>query len=99
MKFCALKYVLCAPVGDPVGGGAGGSTIPAAIANARLEASRVERAFVAPKTADDYVSQLIRFLLHLFDKHKGLIPEPYLAQMTMYNANDARCPFFSGGIF
>ena len=55
MKFCALKHVLCAPVGGPVGGGAGGSTIPAAIANARLDASRVERAFVAPKTANDYV--------------------------------------------
>ena len=90
MKFCALQYILCAPVGDPVGGGAGGSTIPAAIANARLDASRVEKAFVAPKTADDYVGQLIRFLLHLFDKHEGLIPEPHLAQMTMYNANDAR---------
>ena len=62
MKFCALQYVLCAPVGDPVGGGAGGSTIPAAIANARLEASRVERAFVAPKTADDYVSQGFFFI-------------------------------------
>ena len=48
MEFCALQYILCAPVGDPVGGGAGGSTIPAAILNARLEAFRVEQAFVAP---------------------------------------------------
>ena len=88
-----MQYILCAPVGDPVGGGAGGSTIPSAIANARLDVSRVERAFVVPKTANDYIGQLIRFLLHLFDNHKGLIPDPYLAQMAMFNANDARNTF------
>ena len=88
-----MQYILCAPVGDPVGGGAGGSTIPSAIANARLDVSRVERAFVVPKTANDYIGQLIRFLLHLFDNHKGLIPDPYLAQMAMFNANDAHNTF------
>ena len=88
-----MQYILCAPVGDPVGGGAGGSTIPSAIANARLDVSRVERAFVVPKTANDYIGQLIRFLLHLFDNHKGLMPDPYLAQMAMFNANDAHNTF------
>ena len=90
MKFYALNKFLCAPVIEPIGGGAGGAAIPSVTVNARADVSLVEKSFVAGKSGSDYEGQLVRFILNLFDNNKGLIPDQFLSQMEVFNANDVR---------
>ena len=72
MKICpvALAGLLMIPAGLEASGGVGGPrgrAVPSQI-NARQEAADVERSFVGEGTARGYMSSLVRFIMHLFDK-------------------------------
>ena len=79
----ALQGLLFARAGD----GHAGTSAPI---NARVGAARVERSFVATKTAFGYTDHLVRFLLHLYDHEKSYLAEPHLSQMKLYDDNDSR---------
>ena len=78
MKFfgIALQCLLLSPTtGIP-----GAAAVPAAI-NARVGTERVERSFVGDESALSYEDQLIRFIVHLYDKHDNYLEEFHRNQM------------------
>jgi len=83
----ALAIVLSVPIIHGIGGvvTAGGQPV----ANARADASRVERTFVSGGTATGYEDQLVRFIIHLFDEHDTVLTDEARMQMAMYDHNDA----------
>ena len=74
---------------SPVTGVAGAAAAPAAI-NARIGAIQVERSFVGEGSAGDYEDQLVRFIVHLFDKDKTYLEDFHHNQIEILNQVDAR---------
>ena len=66
----ALQCLMMIPAGTEAAGGMmglGGLTGPSQL-NARQEAAAVERSFVGEGTARGYMSSLVRFVMHLFER-------------------------------
>ena len=69
--------------------GAGAAVAPAAV-NARVPIQQVERSFVGSGTTVSYSDQLVRFILHLYDRKKEYLVDSHRTHMDMYNNTDAR---------
>ena len=86
----ALQCLFMSPAGaEASGGGLGGWVEPSQI-NARQEAADVERSFVGECTARGYMSSLVRFIMHLFDKKKRCLTASHLEQMKAKDHADLR---------
>ena len=64
------------------------ATAPAA--DARAKSSQVEQAFVGAGSIVTYMGQVVRLVLHIFDRHKEHLVEEHLIKMQEADAEDKK---------
>ena len=96
MKFftIALNYLLCSPVGgigtSPVAAAAAPAAAAATFLDARPSVASLEQKFVADDSTNNYEDQLVRFILHLFDKNKSFLEDEHLKCMETAHQEDSQ---------